>query len=82
MVEAGANTAQFNKADAVARGVVGLPTHTQGPSRHPAEEREECGGTAPPARRADGISPGQLQEGHDRMHSVSRHVRIGAMIEG
>ena len=66
----------------MARGVAGLPTHSQGPLRHPAEEQEERDGTAPPARGADEALAGQLQKGHDGAYSVSRHVRIGAMVEG
>ena len=29
-----------------------------------------------------GLSPAKLQGGHNGMHSVSRHVRIGAVVEG
>ena len=37
---------------------------------------------ASPARGADGPLASQLQEGNDGAHPVSRHIRVGAVVEG
>jgi len=59
----------------VARSVAGLTTHAQGAPRHQPQEREERAHPAAPAHRAARPLPGELQEGHDGLHPVSRHVR-------
>jgi len=77
-VKAGANTIPFNTETTHWLGVRLDSELTQGPSRHSAEGQEERNGTAPPARRTDGPLASQLQEGHDSLHPVRCHVRIGA----
>jgi len=65
----------------VAGDMVGFAAHAQRPPRNPAQGQEEGDGKASSASRVNGAVTCQLQEGHDGMHSVSCHVRIGAVVE-
>jgi len=67
---------------ALARNLARLLAYAQGSPRYSAEEREERDGTAAPARGADWPLAGKLQESHDDLHPASRHVWVGAMVEG
>ena len=65
----------------MAQSVVGLAAHASVAPCHQTQEREKC---AHPVARIHGIAttlPGELQEGHDGVHPVSRHVQSRAVVK-
>jgi len=66
----------------MARVLAGLPAHPQGPPRHPDEEQQKGNDTAAQAHWTNGALASQLQEGHDGLHTVGRHVWGGTVVEG